>query len=104
MPIDPAQVTWRMRVRVFDRYEPAFLEFGPVLHKLDHSLETILRYIRGLYAENKGRVALSFTRDGEEFYTLSPYWDESVEPFIEKCRERITQFCAHHQIALQLGV
>lgn len=104
MPSDPAQVIWRMRMSVFGRPEPAFLEYGPVLQKLDHSLETILRYIRGLYAENKGKVALSFTRDGEEFYTLSPYWDEPVEPFIEKCRERITQFCTHHQIPLQLGV
>lgn len=98
------EVTWRMRVRV-DKgrptYLPAFLAYGVEEIKVVNSLPTILNHIKDEYIRNKGRIALSFTRNDEEFYTLSTSWCESAETFIEKCQERITWFCARHEIPLK---
>ncbi|WJJ55063.1 hypothetical protein [Xanthomonas phage RTH11] len=98
-------MTWRMRLRLgLYAFGPTFLTYGPEEVKLENTLELILRYIRGEHQTNKGRIALSFTRDGEECYTLSTDWTQSEDAFIEKCRERITWFCDHHRIPLQNGV
>ncbi len=93
-----------MRVRVDKgrpKFLPAFLAYGVEEVKVANSLPTILNHIKDEYIQNKGRIALSFTRNGEEFYTLNTSFFESAETFIEKCQERITWFCAHHEIPLK---
>lgn len=101
---DSKAVTWRMRLRIKQAYSPTFLTHGPTEINLTNTLESILRYVKDEYLNNNGRVALSFSRDDEEFYTLTPHWFETVESFTEKCRERITEFCGQHAIPLQTGV
>ncbi len=102
--IDTTKVTWRMRLRVKRDFGPSFLTHGPTEINLTNTLESILRYVKDEYLNNTGRVALSFSRNDEEFYTLTPHWFETVESFTEKCRERITEFCGRHGIPLQTGV
>ncbi|QVD49303.1 hypothetical protein LUCX_233 [Xanthomonas phage vB_XciM_LucasX] len=102
--LDLSRITWRMRVRILpDFYRPAFLTHGPETPHTGTSLAEILEQIRQLHTKHLGKVALSFTRDHEEFYSLGTHREESQDEFITKCGERITWFCERHQIPLSRG-